>query len=515
MVSRERMSAEHRKLLAASTPKEIQATLWRAADKLRGSIDASQYKELVLGLVFLKYLSDAFDERRNDLVEGLVGEDLTGDPRDDLVEDPANYTGAGVFWVPRTARWSWIAANARNTDAGRVLDAAMDAVMQGNTALAGVLPRVFDRDNIDQKRLAELIDLIGDVRLGGIADGSARDAQGQVYEYLLAQFARAEGMRGGEFHTPRSVARLMVEMLSPQAGRVYDPVCGSASMLTQAAQFGGADPAEGHISVFGQEINERTWRLAMMNLAVHGVRGDHTVRRGDSLSDDQHPGLRADFVMAHPPFNVSDWARDVADSRWKYGVPPASNANFAWLQHVVAKLGDQGTAAVVLTNSSIRSARNAEGEIRQAMVEDDLVACIVALPPQLFHTTRISACLWILAKDKSAQSAKRLADRRGQILFIDAHEMGTAASKRERVLTDANLAKIAGVYLAWRGTDSHYHDEPDFCFSASVATVREHDYALIPGLYIEPASLIAPDPTPGPAGLMRDLYAIFDGRSYR
>jgi len=517
MASREseKMSAERRKLLGASTPKEIQAVLWKAADKMRGSIDTSQYKVLVLGLVFLKYLSDAFDERRSDLDGELVSGGSPGGRSGDFVEDPDNYTNVGVFWVPETARWSWIVANARRKGAGRVLDEAMDAVMQSNTALAGVLPRGFGRDSIDQNRLADLIHLIDDVRLGGTSDRSARDVQGQVYEYLLDRFARAEGKRGGEFHTPRSVSRLMVEILSPQVGRVYDPVCGSASMLVQAAQFGGTDPDEGHISVYGQERNESTWRLAMMNLAAHGVRGDHSVRQGDSLGDDQHPDLRADFVMAHPPFNISDWARDAADPRWKYGVPPANNANFAWLQHVVAKLGDQGTAAVILANSSISSARGAESEIRRAMVEDDLVACIVALPPQLFHMTRIPACLWILAKDKSAQSTKKLADRRGQILFIDAHEMGTAASRTERVLTDADLAKIAGVYLAWRNADSRYDDEPDFCISASVTTVREHDYAQIPGLYIEPASLIAPDHPPGPAGLMSDLYAIFDGRSHQ
>jgi type I restriction enzyme M protein len=305
----------------------------------------------------------------------------------------------------------------------------------------------------------------------------------------------------------------MVEMLAPRAGRVYDPVCGSASTLVQAAEFGGRNSGEGRISVYGQEISERTWRLARMNLTVHGVRDDHSALRGDSLGDDKLPGLRADFVMAHPPFNISDWSRDVADPRWKYGVPPASNANFAWLQHVVAKLSDQGTAAVVLANSSIRSARRAEGEIRRAMVEDDLVACIVALPPQLFRNTRIPACLWILAMDKSRQPTGRLADRRGQILFIDAHEMGTVVGRGERVLTGDDLAKIAGVYLAWRNTESHYDDEPDFCFSASVAAVREHDYALVPGLYIEPARRIPPEPTLGPAGLMRDLYAIFDGRS--
>jgi type I restriction enzyme M protein len=513
MLARKGTSVEHRELLGASTLKELQAVVWRAADRLRGSMDPSQYKELLLSLVFLKHLSDTFDERRNDLVERLVDEGVPRERVGITLEDPDTYTDVGVFWIPETARWSWIAANARGKGAGSVLDAAMNAVMQSNTALAGVLPRVFDRDNIDQIRLAELIDLLGGVRLGGAAGRSARDAPGELFEYLLENFARAEGMRGGEFHTPPSVGRLMVEMLAPQVGRVYDPVCGSASTLVQAAKFGATNSDEGRISVYGQEINERTWRLARMNLTVHGVRGDdHIALGGDSLVDDRFPGLRADFVMAHPPFNISDWGRDVADPHWKYGVPPANNANFAWLQHVVAKLSDQGTAAVVLANSSISSVRGAEGEIRRAMVEDDLVACIVALPPQLFRNTRIPACLWILAMDKSGQTTKRLADRRGQILFIDAHGMGTVVGKRERVLTGDDLARIAGVYLAWRNTESHYADEPDFCFSASVAAVREHDYTLVPGLYIEPARRSSPEPTLDPASLMRDLYSIFDGQ---
>ncbi|MEV5603188.1 class I SAM-dependent DNA methyltransferase [Streptomyces sp. NPDC052299] len=493
MPPRKKKPTEQEELFSASTPKEIQAILWKAADKLRGSIDAAQYKEFVLGLIFLKYVSDAFEERRNELAKELAEDGISEDQIGDFLEDRDEYTGAHVFWVPETARWSWIAANAKSQGVGKLLDDAMDAVMRENAALTGVLPKIFNRDAIDQKRLAELVDLISDARFGGTEDKPAQDVLGEVYEYFLGNFARAEGKRGGEFYTPQSVVRLIVEILEPYHGRVYDPACGSGGMFVQAAKFIEAHRGKGHkadISVFGQELNERTWRLAKMNLAIHGIDGNLAARWGDTFADDKHPDLRADFVMANPPFNIKDWARDESDARWKYGVPPKNNANYAWLQHMVSKLGERGTAGIVLANGSMSSQSSGEGEIRQSMVEADLVACMVALPPQLFRTTQIPACLWFLAKDKSPQGPKGLTDRRGEILFIDARNMGEMADRTERVFTETDLAKIAGVYHAWRGTESAkaegltYEDVPGFCFSAGLETVREHGYVLTPGRYV-------------------------------
>ncbi|MCX4776102.1 type I restriction-modification system subunit M [Streptomyces sp. NBC_01264] len=504
------------------TPKELQAVLWSAVDKLRGSMDSAQYKEFILGLLFLKHLSDTFEERRKELAKELAEDGISEERIGDFLEDRDEYTGAHVFWVPETARWSWIAANAKSQGVGELLNGAMDAVMQENAALTGVLPKIFNRDNVGQKRLAELVGLISHPRFGGTEDKPAKDVLGEVFEYFLGNFARMEGKWGGEFHTPQSVARLIVEILEPYNGRVYDPACGSGGMLVQASKFVETHRGRGHkadIVVYGQELNERTWRLAKMNLAVHGIESSLAARWGDTFADDKHPDLKADFVMANPPFNMGDWARDENDARWKYGLPPESNANYAWLQHMVAKLGEQGTAGIVLANGSMSSKSSREGEIRQAIVEDDLVACMVALPSQLFHTTQIPACLWFLTKDKSPQGTKGMADRRRQILFIDAREVGEMIDRTERVLTDVGLAKIADVYRAWRGTASAkgagltYEDEPGFCFSADVANVREHGYALNPGRYVgvgSPAALEPPAGSPAsPSTLMRDLYAIF------
>ncbi|THA33824.1 SAM-dependent DNA methyltransferase [Streptomyces sp. A1277] len=522
MATAAKRPTDQAELFSASTAKEIQAILWKAADKLRGSIDAAQYKEFVLGLIFLKYVSDAFDERRSELAAELADDGITEERMDDFLEDRDEYTGAHVFWVPETARWSWIAANAKSQGVGKLLDEAMDAVMAENASLKGVLPKIFNRDSVDQKRLAELVDLISDARFGGSEDKPAQDVLGEVYEYFLGNFARAEGKRGGEFYTPRSVVQLIVEILEPYEGRVYDPACGSGGMFVQAAKFIEAHRGRGHkadLSIYGQELNERTWRLAKMNLAIHGIDGNLGPRWGDTFAEDKHADLKADFVMANPPFNIKDWARDEGDLRWKFGVPPKNNANYAWLQHMVSKLGVRGTAGIVLANGSMSSQSSGEGDIRQAMVEADLVACMVALPSQLFRTTQIPACLWFLTKDKSPQGAKGLEDRRNQILFIDARRMGEMVDRTERTLTQADLVKIAAAYHAWRGTASAraeglaYEDEPGFCFSADLETVREHGYVLTPGRYVgsvaaeeEGAEAVAERITK----LTEELYELFE-----
>ncbi|MFF0808143.1 class I SAM-dependent DNA methyltransferase [Streptomyces albogriseolus] len=493
MPPRQKKPADQAELFSASTAKEIQDILWKAADKLRGSIDAAQYKEFVLGLIFLKYVSDAFEERRTELAKELAEDGISEEQIGDFLEDRDEYTGAHVFWVPETARWSWIAAHAKAQGVGKLLDEAMDAIMRENASLTGVLPKIFNQDRVDQKRLGELVDLISDARFGGSGDKPAQDLLGEVYEYFLGNFARAEGKRGGEFYTPSSVVRLIVEILEPYEGRVYDPACGSGGMFVQAAKFIEAHRGRGHktdISVYGQELNERTWRLAKMNLAIHGIDGNLAARWGDTFADDKHPDLKADFVMANPPFNIKDWARDETDPRWKYGVPPKNNANYAWLQHMISKLGEKGTAGIVLANGSMSSQSSGEGEIRQALIEADLVACMVALPSQLFRTTQIPACLWFLSKDKSPQGAQRLDDRRGEMLFIDARTMGEMVDRTERIFSDADLKKIADTYHAWRGTKSAreagltYEDEPGFCYSADLETVRQHGYVLTPGRYV-------------------------------
>ncbi|MER5691154.1 class I SAM-dependent DNA methyltransferase [Streptomyces mirabilis] len=525
MATAAKKPTDQAELFSASTAKEIQAILWKAADKLRGSIDAAQYKEFVLGLIFLKYVSDAFEERRAELANELAEDGISDDRLADFLEDRDEYTGAHVFWVPETARWSWIAANAKSQGVGKLLDEAMDAVMTENASLKGVLPKIFNRDNVDQKRLAELVDLISDARFGGSEDKPAQDVLGEVYEYFLGNFARAEGKRGGEFYTPRSVVQLIVEILEPYEGRVYDPACGSGGMFVQASKFIEAHRGRGHkadIAVYGQELNERTWRLGKMNLAIHGIDGNLAPRWGDTFADDKHPDLKADFVMANPPFNIKDWARDESDPRWKFGVPPRNNANYAWLQHMVSKLGERGTAGIVLANGSMASQQSGEGEIRGALIEADLVACMVALPSQLFRTTQIPACLWFLAKDKTPQGAKRLEDRRGEILFIDARGMGEMADRTERILTEADLAKIAGSYHAWRGTASAreeglaYQNEPGFCFSADLETVREHGYVLTPGRYVGAVEAAEEDAQAVAARITKlteELYGLFDKSS--
>ncbi|MDH6451726.1 MULTISPECIES: class I SAM-dependent DNA methyltransferase [unclassified Streptomyces] len=513
-------------LLSVSSTKEIQDILWKAADKLRGSMDAAQYKEFVLGLVFLKYVSDAFTERREELAADPELAQIPEHRRAAFLEEKDEYTEKNVFWVPPTARWDYISENAASAEGGvgKLLDEAMDEVMKANKTLTGVLPKIFNRDNVDQKRLKELVDLISDARFTGHGDRPAQDVLGETYEYFLEKFARAEGKRAGEFYTPASVVRLIVEVLEPYEGRVYDPACGSGGMFVQSGKFVAKRRGKDHthdIAVYGQEANERTWRLAKMNLAIHGMDpkgvGD---RWADTFADDKLPDLKADFVMANPPFNMSDWARKSDDRRWRYGTPPQSNANYAWLQHIVSKLGDRGSAGVVLSNGSMSSKQSGEGEIRAAMVEADLISCMIVLPGNLFRTTPIPACLWFLAKDKSPQGSKNLSDRRSQVLFIDARALGSLLDRTERILTDGDLEKIADTYHAWRGTESAkkknlaYSDVAGYCYSASLEEIKKHDYLLTPGLYVGTAE-VALDPDAETAGerivrLKKELFAQLD-----
>jgi type I restriction enzyme M protein len=484
-------------MTAPSTMKELKETLWKAADKLRGSLSASQYKDVILGLVFLKYISDAYDERRETIRADLLAEGYDEDQIADLIDDPEEYQGYGVFVVPEHARWLHLSENAKGRPAvgaepaqtiGALIDAAMDSVMQANPTLLGTLPRIYNRDNIDQRRLGELVDLFNNARFSRQGEHRARDLMGEVYEYFLGAFARAEGKRGGEFFTPPSVVKVIVEVLEPDHGRVYDPCCGSGGMFVQTEKFiheHDGDPKS--VAIYGQEANEETWRLAKMNLAIHGIENKGLgARWGDTFARDQHADLQMDFVMANPPFNIKDWARNVEDPRWKYGVPPAKNANYAWIQHILSKLAPGGKAGVVMANGSMSSNSNGEGDIRAQIVEADLVSCMVALPTQLFRSTGIPVCLWFFAKDKSKGKQGSI-DRTGQVLFIDARELGHMVDGAERDLSVEDIKRIGDTFHAWRGAKSatvDYEDVPGFCKSATLAEIKAADYALTPGRYV-------------------------------
>ena len=457
-----------------------EAELWKMADSLRGNMDAAEYKHVVLGLIFLKYVSDAFEE---------LHEELQGDPLADS-EDRDEYTARNVFWVPAEARWSKLQAEAKFANIGQLVDEAMDAVERDNPALKDVLPKEYGRPALDKTRLGQLIDRISDIKVGN-REARSKDVLGRVYEYFLSEFAGAEGKKGGEFYTPRCVVKLLVEMLEPYNGRVYDPCCGSSGMFVQSMEFirayatsnGNGGKARADISIYGQESNYTTWRLARMNLAIRGINGQ--IAYGDTFHNDQHPDLKADYILANPPFNVSDWGgeRLADDIRWKYGAPPKGNANFAWVQHMVHHLSPRGVAGFVLANGSMSSQQAGEGEIRKNLIEADLVDCMVALPGQLFYSTQIPACLWFLARNRGDGPFR---DRRGEILFIDARKLGCMVDRTHRELTDEDIARIADIYHAWRGEEEveEYADVPGLCKSAALEEVRGHDHILTPGRYV-------------------------------
>jgi type I restriction enzyme M protein len=466
--------------------------LWAAADLLRNNMDPAEYKHVVLGLIFLKYISDAFEERQQQLIalvsdpdsdEYIEDEQERQEELAELLEDRDEYTAENVFWVPQAARWPSLQAQATQPTIGKLVDAAMDAIEADNERLKGALPKVYARPALDKRRLGELIDLISGIGLGS-KEHRDKDTLGRVYEYFLSRFASAEGKGGGEFYTPSSVVRTLVEMLEPFKGRVYDPCCGSGGMFVQSLRFiqahGGQTDA---VSVYGQESNATTWRMARMNMAIRGIEASLGDQHADTFHRDVHPDLRADFVLANPPFNISQWGGDrlVEDVRWKYGTPPAGNANFAWLQHIVHHLGPRGTAGVVLANGSMSSQQSGEGDIRKALVEADLVDCMVAMPGQLFYATQIPVCLWFLARDKGNGKFR---DRRGEVLFIDARKLGRMETRVHRVLDPEHIEQIAGTYHAWRNPDGAYEDVAGFCKSASRDEVEAHDFVLTPGRFV-------------------------------
>ena len=467
--------ASKRSKVSSRAPLGLEPTLWAAADKLRSNMDAAEYKHVVLGLIFLKYISDAFEQRHTE----LLGQDAEGaDP-----EDPDEYRAANIFWVPKQARWAHLKANAPQPTIGKIVDDAMTSIERDNATLRGVLPKDYARPGLDKQRLGQLINLVSDIGLGRPAD-RAKDTLGRVYEYFLAQFASAEGKKGGQFYTPSHVVRVLVEILAPYKGRVYDPCCGSGGMFVSSEKFIEAHSGRiGDIAIYGQESNYTTWRLAKMNLAIRGI--DAQIAHGDSFHNDQHPDLKADYVLANPPFNDSDWRGELLedDKRWVYGVPPAGNANFAWVQHFIHHLAPTGLAGFVLANGSMSSSQSGEGEIRKAIVEADLVDCMVALPGQLFYSTPIPVCLWFLARSKKNN---RFRDRRGETLFIDARQLGTMVDRVHRELTDEDVRKIASTYHAWRGDKGagEFVDIPGFCRATNVDDIRKHGHVLTPGRYI-------------------------------
>ncbi|MFX9034664.1 class I SAM-dependent DNA methyltransferase [Acinetobacter baumannii] len=458
----------------------LEVVLWKAADKLRKNIDAAEYKHVVLGLIFLKYISDSFEAHYNALVSG-EGEFAGADP-----EDRDEYTAYNVFFVPENARWSFLLNQAKQPNIGKIVDDAMEAIENDNPQLKGVLPKVYARQNLDPTSLGELIDLIGNIALGDAKSRSA-DVLGHVFEYFLGEFALAEGKQGGQFYTPKSIVSLLVEMLEPYKGRVFDPCCGSGGMFVQSEKF-----VESHqglvddISIYGQESNQTTWRLAKMNLAIRGINSEHVKWNSEgSFLNDAHKDLKADYIIANPPFNVSDWSGEqlVGDARWQLGTPPAGNANFAWMQHFLYHMSPKGQAGVVLAKGALTSKTSGEGEIRKALVsEANVIDCIVNLPAKLFLNTQIPAALWFMRRDRVGSTKYK--DRSNEILFIDARNLGHLINRRTKVLSDEDIKLITDTYHNWRNKDGEYEDVAGFCASVPLEKVAELDYVLTPGRYV-------------------------------
>ncbi|MEK4715764.1 class I SAM-dependent DNA methyltransferase [Sporosarcina sp. FSL K6-5500] len=447
--------------------------LWLMADKLRGSMDSSEYKHVVLGLLFIKYVSDAFEEKHSELLADEWAD----------AEDKDEYLAENIFWVPKEARWTFIKENAKKPEIGQIIDSAMIAVEKENESLRGVLPKDYARPVLDKTRLGETIDLFS-FKVGD-KDSRSKDVLGRVYEYFLSKFASAEGKNGGEFYTPTSIVKLLVQMLEPYKGRVYDPCCGSGGMFVQSEKFVEEHAGKlGDIAVYGQESNPTTWKLAKMNLAIRGIDSNIGEHHADTFHNDLHKGLKADFIIANPPFNISDWGGEKLseDVRWQYGTPPVGNANYAWIQHMVSKLATSGTAGFVLANGSMSTSTVAELEIRKNLIEQDLVECIVTLPGQLFYSTQIPVCIWFVTRNKAKNGKK---ERRGEILFIDARKIGSMATRTLKEFSTEDINQIADAYHAWRGTnDQDYEDVAGFCKVAKLDEVREHEYILTPGRYV-------------------------------
>jgi type I restriction enzyme M protein len=497
-------------------PLGFEAQLWKTADALRNNMDAAEYKHVVLGLIFLKYISDSFEEHREHLYE------MTTDPASDyfadgedsralVLEDRDEYIAKNVFWVPVEARWQTLVDNAKRPTVGKTIDDAMVAIEKENPRLKGVLPKDYARPTLDWHRLGELVDLVGNIGVGG-REARDHDILGRVYEYFLSQFASAEGKNAGQFYTPRSVVRLLVEMLEPYQGRVYDPCCGSGGMFVQSVKFVEAHGGKRNdVAVYGQESNPTTWRLAAMNLAIRGIEANLGAENADSFRRDLHPDLKADFVMANPPFNDDHWNGELLrdDVRWQFGVPPVSNANYAWVEHFVHHLAPQGVAGFVLANGSLSSQQSGEGDIRKALIEADLVDCVVALPTQLFYSTQIPVCLWFLARDRTKHQFR---DRRGEILFIDARALGQMVDRKHRDLAESDIFRIARTYHAWRGETEiagPYADQLGFCVAALSTDVASDGYVLTPGRYVGSAE--ASKDTQEPEERIRELADALEG----
>jgi type I restriction enzyme M protein len=485
---------------AKSAPtKTLEARLWEAADALRGNQEPSEYKHVVLGLVFLKYISDRFEERRK-AIEASLSDPGSDDyipneaRREQFIESRDEYTSHNVFWVPADARWDSIQAKAKLPSIGQDIDKAMDLIEKENPVIRGVLPRNYGREGLDKGRLGQLVDLIGSIGFTETDDHGSDDVLGRVYEYFLGQFAGKEtGKDAGAFYTPRWVVKLLVEMLEPYKGRVYDPAAGSGGMFVESSKFVKAHGGKRtDISVYGQEFTDATWKLAKMNLALRGIEADMGDRSADTFTEDLHPDLRADFIIANPPFNVSTWwdAKLADDPRWKYGTPPQGNANFAWVQHFIHHLSPGGTAGFILANGSLSSKSGGEGEIRRKLVEADLVDCVVSLPDKLFFNTGISVSLWFVSKNRHGNGHRK---RAGEVLFIDARKLGRMVSRKLRELTDEDIAQIAGAYHSWRNHEGDFEQVQGFARAASVDEISGHDFVLTPARYVGSQEVEADD----------------------